>query len=104
VITPLLGERATAAFGNSGTALTERGPVCALLTTEANETVRRHNRMPVILPPASSPAGSTRPCKTRGPDAAPAALPAGEMVAYPVSTVVNSLKNGRAGVVSSRLA
>ena len=74
---------------------------CTLITTEANELVRPlHDRMPAILPPEAyevwlDPAVQ-HPATLR-----PLLRPyeAGEMVACPVSTRVNSPRNDDAGCV-----
>jgi putative SOS response-associated peptidase YedK len=68
---------------------------CTIITTEPNDLVRRlHNRMPVILQPEAyedwlDPAERTpeslNPLLT--------AFPAVEMMAYPISTLVNSPRN-----------
>jgi putative SOS response-associated peptidase YedK len=70
---------------------------CAIITTRPNEMmVNIHNRMPVILPPESYDLwlDSGEPDR----EALQSLLtpyPAGEMHAYPVSTVVNSPANDR---------
>jgi putative SOS response-associated peptidase YedK len=75
---------------------------CALLTTEANETVRPvRDRMPVILPPADF-ARWLDPA-LQDPVASMPLLqpyPAREMVAYPVGLVVNSPKNNGPDCIS----
>ncbi len=65
---------------------------CTILTTEPNELMRPiHNRMPVILPPASydqwldPTVQQTEPLK-----ALLRAYPNDELMAYPVSTLVNN--------------
>lgn len=71
---------------------------CAIITTEPNDLVASiHNRMPVILPTAAHSLwldpGIGDPSVLQ-PLLAP--YPAGEMEAYPVSPLVNSVKNDRA--------
>ncbi|MDD5467477.1 MAG: SOS response-associated peptidase [Anaerolineales bacterium] len=74
---------------------------CTIITTEPNELVRPiHNRMPVILPPSAY-----REWLTPGEGnitALQAMLkpyPASEMVAYPVSRLVNDPKSDRPEVI-----
>lgn len=74
---------------------------CTIITTEPNELVRPiHNRMPVILPPSAY-----REWLTPGEGnitALQAVLkpyPASEMVAYPVSRLVNDPKSDRPEVI-----
>lgn len=68
---------------------------CTIITTEANDTLRPiHHRMPVILPPEAYDLWLDRDI-----DDAEALLPLlrprpdDELVAYPVSTVVNNARN-----------
>lgn len=79
-----------------------RGPDCLLLTTQPNALVAAaHNRMPVILPPSAYAAwlgvpggGANAPtAQWREIKALLTPYPAGQMVAHPVSTVVNSVRN-----------
>lgn len=75
--------------------LGERLTTCTIITTEPNELVRGiHDRMPVILPKEvedlwldPSVGDHRRLLDILGP------YPAGEMDAYPVSSLVNSVKN-----------
>jgi putative SOS response-associated peptidase YedK len=70
---------------------------CTIITTEPNELMQKlHNRMPVILPPSAYPAWLDP--DERDPDSLQDLLvpyPAVEMMAYPVSTLVNSPANDR---------
>lgn len=67
---------------------------CTIITTEPNELMSAiHNRMPVILPPASydqwlDPASQTEPLKSLL-----RSCPSEELHAYPVSHLVNSPRN-----------
>jgi putative SOS response-associated peptidase YedK len=65
---------------------------CTIITTEPNELMSRlHNRMPVILPPASFEQWlDPSPRQPQTLDALLKPFPANEMTAYPVSTMVNS--------------
>jgi putative SOS response-associated peptidase YedK len=68
---------------------------CTIITTQPNELMHPiHNRMPVILPESAYPVwlqpGEQDPAVLT-PLLAP--YPAGEMLAYPVSTLVNSPAN-----------
>ncbi len=68
---------------------------CTIITTEPNDLVRKvHNRMPVILPPQAY--GDWLDPDERAPqslDPLLTAFPAVEMMAYPISTLVNSPSN-----------
>jgi putative SOS response-associated peptidase YedK len=85
-----LKSRKPFAFAGSGTPLTS----CTIITTEPNELAASiHDRMPVILPrerynfwlnPAEQPPEKLLPILR--------AFPAGDMEAYPVSTLVNNPK------------
>lgn len=70
---------------------------CTIVTTEPNELMAPiHNRMPVILPPDAYAQWLDPAART--PDSLQPLLkpfPAGEMAAYPVSTLVNDPKNDR---------
>jgi putative SOS response-associated peptidase YedK len=74
---------------------------CTIVTTEPNELMTSiHNRMPVILP-SNAYAQWIDPA-VRTPESLGAlikAYPAGEMAAYPVSTLVNNPKNDQAECV-----
>ena len=68
---------------------------CTIITTQPNELMQSiHNRMPVILPP-SAYAQWLQPGEADTAALLPllAPYPAGEMLAYPVSTLVNSPAN-----------
>lgn len=75
---------------------------CTIITTEPNELVEKvHNRMPVILG-AEARADWLDP-EERTPDSLQhylTAFPAVEMVAYPVSTMVNSPANDRPDLIN----
>jgi len=79
---------------------------CTILTTEANEPMRAiHDRMPVVIPPESfdiwldpdihDSGKLTRLLRPFHPD---------EMTAYPVSTLVNNVRNDSAGCVEPQKA
>lgn len=72
-----------------------------IITTEPNELMAQlHNRMPVILHPEDFPRWldpAERPAAALQPLLAP--YPAADMLAYPVSTMVNSPANDTPGVI-----
>lgn len=77
-------------LGPSGPLLT-----CCLLTTTPNELVAPvHDRMPLILPEDAEEAW------LRGEPVPPLPYPADEMIAYPVSTRVNSPRNDDAACIA----
>ena len=68
---------------------------CTIITTQPNDLMAPiHNRMPVILPP-NTYAQWLAPSPAQASDLLPllVSYPADEMVAYPVSTLVNSPAN-----------
>lgn len=68
---------------------------CTIITTEANDLMRPlHDRMPVILPPATY-AMWLDPAVTDAAKLVPllAPYPSEELAAYPVSTTVNNARN-----------
>jgi putative SOS response-associated peptidase YedK len=72
------------------------GPIqsCCILTTEANEVVRPlHDRMPVIMPPADFDKWLDSKADPAGLEQLLRPLPANELQADAVSTLVNSPKN-----------
>ncbi len=75
---------------------------CTIITTQPNELMAPiHNRMPVILPP-----NAYAQWLDKGPQQAAGLLPllqpypADEMIAYPVSTLVNSPANDRLEILT----
>jgi putative SOS response-associated peptidase YedK len=71
----------------------------AIITTEPNELMSTiHNRMPVILPDVAQ-AQWLDPAPMSGLQALLVPYPAGEMEAYPISTLVNSPANDRPEIV-----
>jgi putative SOS response-associated peptidase YedK len=74
---------------------------CTIITTQPNELMAPiHNRMPVILPAAAYDAWldpGEPPASTLSALLKP--YPAGEMTAYPVSTLVNSPANDLPGTI-----
>jgi putative SOS response-associated peptidase YedK len=74
---------------------------CTIITTEPNELVEKvHNRMPVILP--ASVYGDWLDPEERDPETLQhllTAFPAVEMMAYPISTLVNSPANDQPEVL-----
>lgn len=74
---------------------------CTIITTQPNELMAKiHNRMPVILHPEHYAQWlDPTPTRTQGLVSLLQSFPAGEMNAYPVSTLVNSPFNDRAECV-----
>jgi putative SOS response-associated peptidase YedK len=74
---------------------------CTIITTEPNALMSRlHDRMPVILPPAAHRQWlEPTPQKPEALQPLLVPYPAEEMIAYPVSTLVNSPANDRAELV-----
>ena len=75
---------------------------CTIITTQPNELMQEiHNRMPVILPEAAYPLWlSPGEADAGALQAVLQPYPAGEMTAYPVSTLVNSPANDAAACIA----
>jgi putative SOS response-associated peptidase YedK len=75
---------------------------CTIITTQPNELMQEiHNRMPVILPEAAYPLWlNPGEADTGQLQALLQPYPAGEMAAYPVSTLVNSPDNDTAACIA----
>ena len=91
-----------AAIYETGNELTGNRPSCAIVTTEANTLMQSiHNRMPVILDPGDY-ARWLDPSETHADAVVDLLRPfdPGRMMAYPVSTRVNTPKNNDEELIS----
>ena len=76
-------------------------PTCTIITTAPNTLMASiHNRMPVILPPAAQPAWlNSTPQRPEALQSLLTSFPADEMLAFPVSSLVNNPANDQSSLI-----